>query len=197
VLENPREVHRTLEALTEFYATILSRGRRNQGLDGIFVTDDLGSQRGPLFSRETFRSIFMPHYREIIRYVHSLGMHFWLHSCGNIQVFLRDLIDIGVDVIHPIQKYTMDEGEIARTYGREICIWAGFDVQRILPFGEPSLIKGEVASLRDTFRTEGGRLILGLGNAVNAECTPERVALLCQAMTGGRTAGNQRLESAS
>ena len=50
-------------------------------------------------------------------WAHARGMHFWLHACGNIEPFIPRLIDLGLDVLHPIQKYTMDEREIARRYG--------------------------------------------------------------------------------
>jgi len=52
----------------------------------------------------------------------ELGMHFWLHSCGNIEPFLPALINLGLDVIHPIQKYAMDERLIAERYGGGICV---------------------------------------------------------------------------
>ena len=46
-------------------------------------------------------------------------MHFWLHTCGNIEPFMPDFIEIGLDVIHPIQKYTMDERKIAQRVRRQ------------------------------------------------------------------------------
>jgi len=55
-------------------------------------------------------------------------MHFWLHFCGNIREFIPYLIEIGLDVLHPIQKYSMDEREVAERFGKDICIWGGFDM---------------------------------------------------------------------
>ena len=75
------------------------------------------SQTAPFFSPKIFREFFKPYYQELVAYAHELGMHFWLHCCGNILAFLPDLIEIGVDVLHPIQKYTMDEREVAQKYG--------------------------------------------------------------------------------
>ena len=46
--------------------------------------------------------------------MHEMGMHFWLHTCGDVRLFMDDFIEMGLDVIHPIQKYTMDEAEIAK-----------------------------------------------------------------------------------
>lgn len=92
------------------------------GPDAIWTSDDIGTQTGPFFSLEMFRTFFKPYYQELVEYVHSLGMHFWMHCCGNIQLFFPDLTEIGIDVLHPIPKHTMDETEIARRFGGDICI---------------------------------------------------------------------------
>lgn len=94
----------------------------------------------------------------------DLGTHFWLHSCGNIELFLPEFIEIGLDVIHPIQKYTMDERKIARQFGDKICILAGFDVQKTIPFGSADDVRKEIRYLIDAYRRDEGRLMLTMGN---------------------------------
>ena len=76
-----------------------------------------------------------------------MGCHFWLHTCGNIELYLPDFIEIGLDVIHPIQKNTMDEKKIAKEYGGKICIWCGIDVQYLFAFGTPKEVREEVRSI--------------------------------------------------
>ena len=120
-------------------------------------------------------------------YAHELGMHFWLHCCGNILAFLPDLIEIGVDVLHPIQKYTMDEREVAQKYGKDLCIWAGFDVQRIIPYGTPEDVRREVRFLLDTYARPEGRLILAAGNNMTPDTPMESLeALLDEALRYGQ-----------
>ena len=103
-------------------------------------------QTGPFFRQTIFDEFFAPYYRELVEHAHARGMHFWLHACGNIEPFIPKLIDLGLDVLHPIQKYTMDEREIARRYGGRICIWSGFDVQQIIPFGTPEEVRARCGS---------------------------------------------------
>ena len=97
-----------------------------------------------------------------------------------------DFIEIGLDVIHPIQKYTMEETHIAKTYGDKICIWAGFDVQQTIPYGTPEDVRKEVRFLIDTYYRKDGRFILTLGNAATADTPMESVkALLDETVTYG------------
>ena len=167
---DPESVHRLFRALTDFYKRMMERGRAELGLDGIFTSDDIGTQTGPFFSPQIFREFFLPYYRELVAHAHSLGMHFWLHACGNIELFLPDFVEIGLDVIHPIQKYTMEERRIAERFGGDICIWAGFDVQQTIPWGTPEEVRREVRFLIDTYFRPEGRFMLTAGNGITADC---------------------------
>lgn len=166
----PEETHRLFRALTDFYIGVIERAHAETGLDGIFTSDDLGTQRGPFFSTSVFREFYKPYYREVVARTHELGMQFWLHACGNIEPFLPDLIEIGLDAIHPIQKYTMDEATIARRYGKDICIWGGFDVQQTIPWGTPDDVRREVRFMMDTYRRPEGRFMFTAGNAIKGDC---------------------------
>ncbi len=176
--EEPECVHRLFRRLTDFYKVTVRRAKEELGADAIWTSDDIGMQTGPFFSTAIFREFFLPYYKELIDYTHSLGMHFWLHCCGSILPFLPDLIDAGLDVLHPIQKYTMDEREVAEKYGDRICIWAGFDVQRIIPYGTPEEVRQEVDFLIDTYARPEGRLILGAGNGMTPDTPIESIRAL-------------------
>jgi uroporphyrinogen decarboxylase len=167
---DPGSVHRLYRALTGFYADLVDRIASELGADGVFTSDDLGTQTGPFFRETVFDEFFAPYYRELARRIHARGMHFWLHACGNIEPFVPKLIDLGLDVIHPIQKYAMDEGQIARRYGGRICVAAGFDVQRTIPFGTPLEVRTEVRHLVDTWRRPEGRMVLSAGNRIGDDC---------------------------
>jgi len=177
---NPREVHRLYEALTDFYIGVVERAAKELQVDGVMTSDDIGTQTGPFFSPEIFRQFFKPYYRRLIDKTHELGMHFWLHSCGCIEPFLDDLIEIGLDVIHPIQKYTMDERKIARRYGGRICIWGGFDVQQTIPWGSVEDVRREVRFMIDTYHRPDGRFLMTAGNGVNGDCPVESLEALFQ-----------------
>ena len=176
--DNPEAVHKVFRKLCDFYIRMIERAKEELDLDGIFTSDDLGTQTGTFFSTEIFDEFFAPYYKEIIDKVHGLGMHFWLHTCGNIENFMSRYIELGVDVIHPIQKHTMDEQRIAEKYGNQITIWAGFDVQYTIPFGTPEEVRKEVRYLVDTYQRPEGRFMFTLGNGTTADLPAESLQAL-------------------
>lgn len=184
--EYPHAVHKLYRALTDFYKALIVQMGEKYGCDGIFTSDDIGTQTAPFFSVEIFREFFKPYYKELIDTAHAHGMHFWLHTCGNIERFIPELIEIGLDVLHPIQKYTMDEVRIAQRYGDRLCIWAGFDVQRTIPYGTIADCEREVKYLIDTYARKDGRFILAFGNSLTEDTPPESLeAVLKNALEYG------------
>lgn len=177
----PDEIHRLFRHLTDFYKRVLERAVEEGHVDGVFITDDIGTQTGPFFSLEIFREFFRPYYKDLIDKAHDLGIHLWMHTCGNVELYLPDLIEIGLDVIHPIQKYTMDERRIAEEYGDKICILAGFDVQNTIPFGTVEDVKREVHFLRKTFERPDGRFMLTMGNGSTPDWKHESLKALYEA----------------
>ena len=99
-IEHPAELKRLSQAILDHHVKVI-REFAAAGVDGIFTSDDLGSQRALMMSPAVFRRVLKPLYAELFAECHSLGLHFWLHACGNIQAILGDLIDVGLDVIHP------------------------------------------------------------------------------------------------
>ncbi len=166
---NPDEVHRLYRTYTDFFLRFIERARDELQADAIYWTDDLGTQASTFFSPEIFEAFFRPYYRELIAKAHSVGMHTWLHSCGNIGTLLPSFIEMGLDVIHPIQKYAMDEAVVAHAFGDRIAVWAGFDVQRIIPYGTPEDVRREVRHLMDTYARPEGRFLLTAGNGITPD----------------------------
>lgn len=186
--EEPERVHQLFRALTDFYKVIVTRAKKELKVDAIFTSDDIGTQTGPFFSLELFQEFFKPYYAELIEHCHKEGMHFWLHTCGNVLPFIPEYIEMGLDVLHPIQKYTMEEREIAEKYGDKICIWAGFDVQQTIPYGSIEAVREEVRFMLDTYARAEGRLILAAGNNMTRDTPLESLeALLDEGVIYGKT----------
>ncbi|MGL1891271.1 MAG: hypothetical protein OCD02_06555 [Spirochaetaceae bacterium] len=168
---DPESVHKLYGALTDYYIAVIRRARKELKIDGIFTSDDLGMQTGPFFSNEIFETFFYPYYKKITDACHEAGIHFWLHTCGNVYNFLPLYAKIGIDVLHPIQKYTMEEKQVAKEFGDKFCFLAGFDVQQIIPWGTPEEVREEVRFMIDTYGREDGRLMITAGNGINEDCT--------------------------
>ncbi len=185
----PDQVHRLFDKMADFYCRVLERAKAECHIDGFFTSDDLGTQASTFFSPDLFDEFFVPYYKRVIDKCHALGIHFWLHSCGNIEAIIPRLIELGVDVLHPIQKYTMDERSIAERFGGQICIWAGFDVQQIIPWGTPEEVREEVRFMIDTYKRPEGRLMLTAGNGINEDCSLESLEALLDEVTRYGTVG--------
>jgi len=170
--EYPEQTHRLFQALTDFYCGIIARGAREAPCDGLWTSDDLGTQVSGFFSPDIFREFYKPYYRQIFDTCHRHGIHTWMHACGCVREFIPDWIASGLDVLHPIQKHTMDEQAIAKEFGGRLTIFTGLDVQRVIPWGTPAEVRTEVRHLLDTFWRPGeGRCMITAGNGINGDCT--------------------------
>lgn len=153
--------HRVLEfskRIVDRYAAL--------GFDGIFSSDDLGHQTGPMMSPAIFEELYLPLYEELIGYIHAKGMHFWLHSCGDNSSLMEYLITAGLDVFHPVQRGCMGYTETVRDFGGRISFLAGVDVQHLLPEENVEGVRSGVRELIDTFYKPEGGLLLAMGNGI-------------------------------
>ncbi|MBC7765065.1 MAG: hypothetical protein H7Y41_01165 [Hyphomonadaceae bacterium] len=177
-IEGLREIGQHLLA---FYKVIVDKFAA-LGFDGIFTSDDLGHQTGPMMSPEVFEELYFPLYKEFCDYVHSKGMHVFLHSCGDNTKLLNMLVEAGVDVLHPIQKGCMDEVETAKNYGEKISFLAGADVQNLIPFGTAQEVKIGVRQLIDNLYKPEGGLLLAAGNGILHDTPLENIEAMLYEM---------------
>lgn len=171
--------------LLEFYKVIVDR-YATLGFDGIFTSDDLGHQTGPMMSPAVFEELYYPLYKEFISYVHNKGMHVFLHSCGDNTKLMEYLIDAGLDVFHPVQKGCMDEAETVEKFGNRISFLVGIDVQHLLPEGTVDEVKSEIAKLVDIFYKREGGLLLAAGNGIMPDTPIENIEAMLQVISSCR-----------
>lgn len=160
--------------IVEFYKVIIDK-YKDAGCDGIFTSDDLGHQHGPMMSPEVFKELYLPLYKEIIGYTHQKGMHFFLHSCGDNTLLMDYLIEAGLDVFHPVQKGCMDMEKTAQLFGDKITFLAGVDVQSLLPTGNPQQIHEEITDMKRIFKKTEGGLLLAMGNGITTDTSLENI----------------------
>ncbi|HPT79365.1 MAG TPA: uroporphyrinogen decarboxylase family protein [Candidatus Atribacteria bacterium] len=167
--------------ILDFYKVIVDR-YAELGFDGIFTSDDLGHQTGPMMSPAIFMELYLPLYEEFADHVHSKGMHLFLHSCGDNTKLMEYLISAGVDVFHPVQKGCMDFKQTAEAYGDRITFLAGMDVQHTLPEGSPQDVINEVRYMKEVFHTPRGGLLLAAGNGIMPDTPLENIEAMLTAM---------------
>jgi hypothetical protein len=183
----PENVHRLHDALCTLYCGYLKRAIRELRPDGFWTSDDLGHQRQLFMSPETFREFIKPYYARVGAVLREYSLHWWLHSCGNNTAVLDDLIEVGIDVFHPVQKGTMDEVAVARQFGDRLTFLAGIDVQHTLQEKDPHGVREEVRFLIDTFDRPNGGMCIAAGNGIVAGTPFENIeAFLDEAVRYGR-----------
>jgi len=146
------------------------------GADIFGIGDDLGSQRALLISPDQWRELFKPRLKRIVDAVHNTNCHakFFLHSDGNIESIIPDLIEIGVDILNPIQPEVMDPSEVKRKYGDKLIFFGAISVQHTLPFGSPDDVRNEVKLRMQTIGKEGG-YIMTPSHIINADIPWENI----------------------
>jgi uroporphyrinogen decarboxylase len=129
-------------------------------VDVINVNDDLGAQDRPLMSPKTYRELVKPYQRKVYEYIHSrTDAKLFLHSDGAIRDIIPDLIEIGVDILNPLQYSAigMDAADLKREFGEDLTFWGGgVDTQRVLPYGSPDQVRDEVRRQLDVLMPGGG-----------------------------------------
>ena len=128
-------------------------------VDVVRCGDDLGGQNGLQVSREHYLRYIRPRHAKFFRRVRELTpAKLMFHSCGSIVDILPDLIDMGVDIINPVQVTArgMEPARLKREFGRDLVFWGGTDSQKTVPFGSVDEVRAMVERLIDTFGPGGG-----------------------------------------
>jgi len=150
-------------------------------VDVIQFEDDLGMQDRPLLRPELYREVVKPYHARLFRFVKDhCDAYILLHTDGAVAPFIPDFIEMGVDILNPVQVSAagMDTAALKREYGEEIVFWgAGCDSQHVLPFGTPQEVADEVKRRIDDLAPGGGFVLAPVHN-VQSEVPPENVVAM-------------------
>ena len=132
------------------------------GIDILWLGDDMGMQSGMLFSPELWRCIFKPRWKFLFNAFKKRNPNLFIayHSDGGIRPIIPDLIEIGLDILNPVQPLCegMNSFELKRDFGKDLSFFGGIDIQEALPFGTPRTVRDEVKKRIDAFAPGGGYL---------------------------------------
>jgi uroporphyrinogen decarboxylase len=177
---NEKEIGRFCEALAEYAIGLISEWGKTD-ISAIFLSDDWGTQDTLMISPAMWRRHFKEYYRRIFAEVHRWGKDVLFHSCGNIAPIIPDLIDVGVDVLDPVQPGPLNLAEVASQFGGKVSFSGGIDDQRLEDYS-PQEVKDMVRRAIDTLgRPFGNAYIIAAANSILPSVPFENLQAMVQA----------------
>jgi uroporphyrinogen decarboxylase len=152
--------HRVMDMSVEYH---LQLGLKliERGVDMLWLADDIGGEHTLLMSPETFREMIKPKMGYMIGELKKKNKNIKVafHSDGYIEPVIDDLIEVGVDLLNPVQPESMDPAFIKKRYGDRLALWGTVSTQVTLPFGKPEDVEAEVRERIRTCAPGGGFLL--------------------------------------
>lgn len=176
----PEQFKRLQARIFEYDMTIMDHWIDLE-VDGIYFSDDWGDNHRLLINPRIWRELWKPYYRKLFKRVRENGMHVWFHSCGNVLDIIPDLLELGLNVLNPVQPRAMNINVLAERYGGKLCFYGGVDVQETLPKGNPEDVRRAVRYLIDTFGAFNGGYIGGVSHSIIDDVPLENILALYQA----------------
>ena len=160
MMVNPELADRILDIPYNYHLTA-ARRLVEMGVDMIWTGDDMGGQQGMFLSPGLWRRFMKPRMSTFIRTIKDINPELKVayHSDGGIYPIIEELIEIGVDVLNPIQPACMDPARVKADFGERLCFWGTIDEQHTLPFGSPDDVRQEVGQRLRTIGKDGGLII--------------------------------------
>ena len=146
---------------------------------------DLGTQNGPMISLNSYRKLIKPAQKRVWQFIKSrTRASLFLHSCGSVRQFLPDWIDLGLDILNPVQVAAKDMApkELKREFGGDLTFWGGgCDTQKVLTFGTPEEVEKEVRQRISAFAPGGGFVFNQIHN-IQPQVPPQNILRMFEAV---------------
>ncbi len=176
-----------LEKIAGYCKALMDRFLDELGdnVDIIKIGDDLGTQESLMISPQMYRDLLMPIHADFIEFIKArTSAKIFFHSCGDVFPLIEDFIDIGVDILNPIQTSSGKMSDLAtlkKRFGRNIVFCGGIDSHRVLPYGSVEEVRQEVRRVIDLLGPGGGTMI-GAVHTVMDDVPPENVLAMVDAV---------------
>ncbi len=181
--EEPEMFRAVIDRITEFYlnANEIFYSATKGKVHAALIGNDFGSQVSLMLKREQIKEFVLPGTKKLVDQAKSYGLKVFHHSCGAIRDLIPDLIEVGVDVIHPIQALAtgMEPAGLQRDFGSRVSFCGGVDAQNLLVSGTPKQVREKVLELRRIFPT--GLVISPSHEAILPDIAPANVDAMMRA----------------
>jgi len=163
-----------MDKALEFNLGILAQ--MPDAVDGIRIGEDWGLQKGLITGAPLWRKYLKPRLKIMYEAAKKKNLRVFIHSCGDISELFPDIIELGVEVVNPVQPEAMDIVKLQREYGKYITMYGGLGSQSTLVYGSPVDVIKEVEHRLELF-SDGG-YILGPAGAIPTDAKIENVVAL-------------------
>jgi uroporphyrinogen decarboxylase len=172
-----------LSKAAAFAIEIGEKACRKFPLDWLWTGDDVGGQQSMMLGPELWRELIKPHLKNIFDVGKKEGLWVAYHSCGAIRPIIPDLIEIGLDVLNPIQCNCpgMNSIDLKKEFGKELSFMGGVDTQHLLPDGTSDEVYRETLKLVENMTDDGGGYILAASHTIPPETPIENIFAMYQA----------------
>jgi uroporphyrinogen decarboxylase len=183
LVTEPRFADRLMDQITEIYIESCNNYLEQVGeyLQVFTYWDDVSGQDGWLISPDIYRKMIKPKQRRLLEAIRSkTDAQVYYHGCGAVYDLIPDLIELGFDILNPVQVSArgMDTKQLKQAYGQDIVFWGGgVDTQRVLPFGTPADVADEVKRRIDDLAPGGGFVFAAVHN-IQALVSPENIVTM-------------------
>jgi uroporphyrinogen decarboxylase len=150
--------------VAEIQLNALDRILSLKHVGAVWMADDIAFGTGPMISPKALKDHVFPWYAQVAKKCHAKGLPLILHSDGDMKKLIPDLIELGLDALHPIDPNCMDIREIKLQYGRDLCL-IGNVSNELLRSGRPEEVRANVKKLLKEI-APGGGFCIGSGNSV-------------------------------
>jgi len=168
IVRNTEFAKRLFDKITDFYFEVNKRclEAANGGIDILMMGDDMGTQEGLLISPEIFRTFIKPHLSRHAQLARRYNAKVMLHCCGAIRTIIPDLVEIGIDILNPIQVRAkgMNPAELKRDFGDKMSFHGSVDIQKTLPLGTVEDVRAEIRDRVQTLGKGGGFILCSTHN---------------------------------
>jgi uroporphyrinogen decarboxylase len=174
MVTDPSLAHEMFRRSADFAVELAEAACDRFALDWLWTGDDVASQLSMLMSPHTWRALLKPHLARVAAVGKRQGLWVAYHCCGALAPIIPDLIEIGIDVLNPIQCSCpgMDPLVLKAEYGRELSFMGGVDTQGVLPGGSATDVRRATARLIEGMTRDGGGYILAASHTIPPE-TPD------------------------
>jgi len=182
IAADPELADEMLGRCGRFAAQVAEAACNRFSLDWLWTGDDVASQRSLMLSPATWRALVKPHLQRAFTVGKAHGLAVAYHCCGALRPIIPDLIEMGLDVLNPIQCNCpgMDAAELKRAFGSALTFMGGVDTQRLLPIATADEVRRATRNLIDSMTADGGGYILAASHTIPPETPVENIFAMYQ-----------------